>query len=115
MLTNSTVEQLPGGRAVIEVAGSLTLGTSLKVLDSQIQNLLAGDVRDLLVNLAGVDYMDSAGLGLLVHAYGQLNAKQGAMRLTGVQPRIMDLLRMTKLDTFLTIEPGGNGALPPAA
>lgn len=113
MLTNSTVEQLPDGKAVIAVAGSLTLGTSLKLLDSQIQNLLAAsEVRDLHFDLAEVDYVDSAGLGLLVHAYGQLNARQGTMRVTGVRPRIMELLKMTKLDTFLAVEPG---AAPPPA
>lgn len=114
MLTNSTVEQLPDGKAVVVLAGSLTLGSSLKLLDAQIRNLIAGDVHDLLMNLTDVEYVDSAGLGLLVHTYGLLNAKQGTLRVTGVRPYIMDLFRLTKLDSLLSIEENG-GAAPAAA
>lgn len=104
MLSSSTVEQLPGGKAIIVVTGTLTLGTSLKVLDSQIQNLVAGDVKDIQLDLSGVEYADSGGLGLLVHTYGRLNAKQGTLRLTGVRPRVLELIRLTKMDTILVIE-----------
>lgn len=110
MLSTSTVEKLPGGKAVIVVSGSLTLGTSLKLLDSQIQNLIAGDVNDLLLDLSQVEYADSGGLGLLVHTHGRLSAKNGTLRLSGVQPRVMDLIRLTKMDTILTIESTAGGS-----
>jgi anti-sigma B factor antagonist len=86
---------------VITVSGSLTLGTSLKVLDSQIQNLIDGGLLHLVLDISAVDYVDSAGLGLLIHTYGRLNEKKGTIALNGVQPRVADLLRLTKLDTYL--------------
>ena len=105
MLMTSTIEQFPEGKAIIEVSGPLTLGASLKLLDSQIQNYIAGEVRDLLLDISRVEYVDSAGLGMLVHTYGLLKAKQGKLRLKGVQPRVMELLKLTATDTLMTIEP----------
>jgi anti-anti-sigma factor len=110
MLTSSIIEKFPDGKAEIIVAGSLTFGSSLKLLDSQIRNLVAGEVSDLLMDLTKVEYVDSAGLGLLVHTYGLLNAKQGTLRVTGVNPFVMDLLRLTKLDSLLAIEGRGEGS-----
>jgi len=104
MILTSTVEQLSDGKAVIELSGPLSLGTSLKVLDSQIQNLIAGEVSDVLLDLSKVDYADSAGLGMLVHTYGLLKKKQGKLTLKGVQPRVMELLKLTAVDTLMTIE-----------
>jgi anti-anti-sigma factor len=104
MLLETTFEELPDGKAVIVMTGSLTMGTSLKLLDSQVRGLIDGSVRDLTLDLAGVDYADSGGLGLIVHTHGLLQSKQGIMRLTKVRPRVMDLLRITCLDKVITIE-----------
>ena len=101
MLTSSTIEQLPDNGAVITLTGRLSAGSSLKVLDSQIQNMIDGGLLHLVLDISGVDFADSAGLGLLIHTYGRLNEKQGTIKLKGVQPRVAELLRLTKLDTFL--------------
>jgi anti-anti-sigma factor len=113
-MLDSTLEQSPDGKATITLDGSLTLGTSLSFLDSQVRHLLEGDVRDLTLNLASVDYADSGGLGLglLVHMNGLLKSKQGILRLSGVRPRVMDLLRLTALDTMIAID-GASEPLPP--
>jgi anti-sigma B factor antagonist len=102
-MLDTTLEQLPDGKAVIVMTGSLTMGASLKLLDSQIRNLMEGDIQELTLDLSGVDYADSGGLGMLVHANGLMKAKQGILRLSGVRPRVMDLLRLTALDTVISI------------
>jgi anti-sigma B factor antagonist len=103
-MLDSTLEQSPDGKAIITLNGSLTLGTSLSFLDSQVRQLLEGNVRDLTLNLAGVDYADSGGLGLLVRANGVLKAKGGILRLSGVRPRVLELLRLTAIDTVIAID-----------
>jgi anti-sigma B factor antagonist len=103
-MLESTLAQSPDGKATITLNGSLTLGTSLSFLDSQVRQLLGGDIRDLTLNLAGVDYADSGGLGLIVHANGLLKAKGGNFRLSGVRPRVMELLRLTAIDTVIAID-----------
>ena len=105
-MLDTTLEQTPGGKAVMVMKGSLTMGASLKLLDAQVRQLLEGDVRDLTLDLSGVDYADSGGLGMLVHANGLMKAKQGGLRLMGVRPRVMQLLKLTALDTVIPVVDG---------
>ena len=48
----------------------------------------------MVIDLTAVDYVDSAGLGLLMYTYGTLNGNNGALRLCGVAPRVMSLLQL---------------------
>ncbi len=87
--------------AVAAFSGPLTLGTNLKIVDTQMQELIEGGVTRLVIDLGGSAYADSAGLGLLVHTYGLLQEREGRLRLCGVSERIASLLRMTKADGSL--------------
>ena len=89
---------------MVRLSGGLTLGTSLKIADSQIQSAIEGGVTRMVIDLTDVEYVDSAGLGMLMYAYGMLNEKQGSLRLCGVTARVMSLLQMTKTDMFLPID-----------
>ena len=104
MPVNATIEKFAAGPAVVTLAGSMTLGTSLKVADSQIHGLINEGVTKMVIDLTGVDYLDSAGLGMLVFVYGTLNENNGALRLCGVAPRVRTLLKVTQTDTVLTID-----------
>jgi anti-sigma B factor antagonist len=104
MPLSASIENLPEGIAVVRLSGGLTLGTSLKVADTQIHAAIAGGVTRMVIDLTGVEYMDSAGLGMLMYAYGMLNEKKGALRVCGVADRVMSLLKMTKTDSFLSID-----------
>jgi anti-anti-sigma factor len=104
MPLSATIETLPEGIAVVTLSGGLTLGTSLKIADSQIQSAIANGVTRMVIDLTSVEYVDSAGLGMLMYAYGMLNEKQGALRVCGVADRVMSLLKMTKTDSFLPID-----------
>ncbi len=98
------IEKLPEGTAVVTLSGGMTLGTSLKIADSQVHAAIAEGVTRMVIDLTGVEYVDSAGLGMLVYVYGTLQEKQGALRLCGVAPRVLSLLQMTKTDVFLAID-----------
>jgi anti-sigma B factor antagonist len=100
----ATIEKLPEATAVITLSGHLTLGTSLKVADSQINSAISDGVTRMVIDLAAVDYVDSAGLGMLVYTYGALTEKKGVLRLCAVGPRVLSLLKLTKTDTFLAID-----------
>ena len=104
MPLNATIEKLPASTAVVTLSGQMSLGTSLKVADSQIQGLITDGVSKLVIDLTAVDYMDSAGLGLIVYVFGALREKNGSLRICGVAPRLQSLLQLTKTDTFLAID-----------
>ena len=96
---------------MVTLSGGLTLGTSLKIADSQIQACIEDGVTKMVIDLTDVEYVDSAGLGMLMYAYGMLNDKKGSLRLCGVSPRVLSLLQMTKTDTFLPIDPSRDQSL----
>ena len=82
----------------------MTLGSSLKLIDSQINAAIAEGVTHMVIDLTAVDYVDSAGLGMLMYTYGTLNEKSGSLRLCGITPRVMSLLKLTKTDAVLSID-----------
>lgn len=104
MLLNTKIEQIAEKKVVITVEGSMTVGSSLKVLDAQLQNLVTNGVKTVVFDLTDVDFIDSAGLGLLMLARGLLNKSGFMLRLCSPQARVRALLKMTKTDTLLKID-----------
>jgi anti-sigma B factor antagonist len=91
--------------AIVVLSGTLTLGTNLKIVDQQMQSLIEEGIRKVVLDLSKVAYADSAGLGTIVHTYGLLQERGGTLRLGGISERVAALLKMTKTDTFIPIDP----------
>jgi anti-sigma B factor antagonist len=104
MPVEARIELLPGDTAVFTFTGAMIMGQSLKSIEGQLQTALASGIRNMVLDLQGVEYVDSAGLGFLVHTFGQLNERHGSLRLCGVQPRLRAMLHTTKTDTILTLD-----------
>ena len=89
---------------ILDLSGRLTLGEGTVVVRDALQKLLSGGDRKFVINLADVDYIDSAGLGELVTAFTTVRAEGGQVNLLKLTHRIRDLLQITKLitvfDTF---------------
>jgi len=104
MVLDVNINHTAPGTAVVAMSGALTLGTSLLAADTNLQNLIkAGTVR-IVLDLSGVPYIDSAGLGAIVHAYGFAMEHHGKMRLCGINEKVASLLKMTRMDTFLPVD-----------
>jgi anti-sigma B factor antagonist len=95
------IEKLDGNTAVVTVSGPLSLGTKLKVLDAQLQQLASDGVSRMILDLTDCPYMDSSGLGILVYTRALLHNSNGVLRLCGVNDRISTLLKLTKTDALL--------------
>jgi anti-sigma B factor antagonist len=93
--------------AIITVKGDITLNKGGDVLlKDKVQSLIQQGHKNIVIDLGGVAYVDSAGLGQLVHAYATTKNKGGALKLVNVTKKLQDLLVVTKLltvfDTFDT-------------
>ena len=84
---------------ILDLSGRLTLGEGTVVVRDALQKLLAAGDRKFLMNLADVDYVDSAGLSELVTAFTTVRAQGGQVKLLNLTRRIRDLLQITKLLT----------------
>jgi anti-sigma B factor antagonist len=103
MPVDARIELLPGNTAVFTLTGAMTMGTSLRTVDGQLQNALASGILHIVLDLHAVEYADSAGLGLLVHTFGLLNERGGSLRICGIQPRLRAMLHTTRTDTILSL------------
>jgi anti-sigma B factor antagonist len=90
---------------VLDLRGKLTIGEGDELLKERISNLIQQGHRKLLLNLEGVPYVDSAGLGEIVRTYTTVSRQGGKLKLVNLTKRITDLLAITKLLTvFETYE-----------
>ena len=89
---------------ILDLKGKLTIGEGDELLKDKINSLIQQGHRKLVLNLEGVPYVDSAGLGEIVRTYTTVSRQGGNLKLLNLTKRIEDLLSITKLltvfDTF---------------
>ncbi len=98
-------ERSAGHVKVLDLSGQITLTKGDdQLLKDKINSLVHQGHTHILVNLAGVTAMDSAGLGELVGSYTTVTKAGGSLKLVNLTKRLHDLLSITKLltvfDTF---------------
>jgi anti-sigma B factor antagonist len=92
-----------GDIAVVDVSGRITMGDASTALRDSVRELIAAGHLKILLNLSGVAFMDSAGIGELVSGYVSASNKQGTLKLCQLTKRIRDLLQVTRLYNVLPI------------
>ena len=97
-------ERIVNNVTILDLKGKITLGEGDEVLKDKINSLIQQDRKRILLNLAEVPYIDSAGLGEIVRTYTTTSRQGGQLKLLNLTKRITDLLSITKLltvfDTF---------------
>ncbi len=92
-------ERAAGDVIILDLKGKMTLGEGDEILKDKINSLVLQGHKQLVLNLADVPYIDSAGLGEVVRTYTTVKRQGGTMRLLNLTKRIEDLLAITKLLT----------------
>ena len=93
-------QKVTGDVMVVTVNGDITLNQGGDVLlKDKIQSLLQQGHKKLVLDLGGVAYVDSAGLGQLVQIHATTKSNGGAMKMANVTKKLKDLLVVTKLLT----------------
>ena len=92
-------ERQAGSVMILDLAGKLTIGEGDELLKDKINSVLHQGHRNLLLNLAEVPYVDSAGLGQMVSTLHTVYRQGGQLKLLNLTQRIEDLLSITKLLT----------------
>jgi anti-sigma B factor antagonist len=88
---------------VVDAAGRLTLSDSRTQLRDLIHVFTGNGHKKFLLNLAGVDFIDSDGMGELVRCYSVVRQKGGEMKLVHVTRKVQDLLQITRVNTLFEI------------
>ena len=85
-----------GEISVVEVSGKLTSFES-GALRNSIAQLLKEGRKLILLNLSGLVYLDSSGIGDLVHAYMSVIKRGGEMKVVGLSDKVEEILKITQL------------------
>ncbi len=91
------------GVAIIDLDGRITLGEGTGLLRDSVKDALAKGEKNILLNLGGVSYIDSAGLGELVGCSTTVKNAGGTLKLLQLQKKIKDLMQITKLHTIFEV------------
>ena len=97
-LTTRTVQDI----LVVNCDGRIVFGEESAELRDKVKALIAQNNR-IVLNLGGVTYIDSGGLGTLVALYTTAHNAGGAIKLTDLTQRVSDLLQVTKLLTIFEV------------
>ena len=88
---------------ILELQGSLGVGEAASMLRDKLRDLLAANRRNVVLDLGGVSYVDSTGLGAMVVCFTQLQKSGGRLVLLNLKRRQLELLLLTKLSTVFEL------------
>ena len=96
-------ERQAGDVTVLDLDGKVTIGEGTVALRNAIRRLLGEGKNKILLNLGGVGYIDSSGIGELVSSFTAVNKEGGTLKLLNLTQKIQDLLAITKLLTVFDV------------
>ncbi len=96
--------------ALVEVVGHLTI-FEVGALRDAIQSLLKQKRKNILLNLSGLQYLDSSGIGELARIYVSVVKQGGTMKVVGLTAKVEEVLKITHLSQVLQEFPDEQSAL----
>lgn len=105
MLLNLTTRICEPDILVIELAGRITLGRESSHLEDAVVKAVLNGSRKIVMNLAEVHYIDSAGIGIIAFSFGKVTKAGGHFRVAGATGVVKDVFRLTRLDTVIPFSP----------
>jgi len=90
------------GVLIVDCAGRLVFGEESASLRDTVKTLII-DKKRLVLNLSGIVFIDSGGLGTLVALYTTAHHNNGQIKLANLTKRVVDLLYLTKLVTVFEV------------
>ncbi len=92
-----------GDVTVVDITGRIALGEESAAVRELVMNLLSEGHTKILLNLSGVGYIDSSGLGMLVSSVASVRKAGGEMKLVNLTDKVDDLMEVTRLYTVFDI------------
>ena len=84
---------------VLDIEGRIVLGDESNSFREKVKALLAAGKKKVILNLAQVSYIDSAGLGTLVSTFHSAKSQGATLKLVNLGAKFKEVLQVTKLMT----------------
>jgi anti-sigma B factor antagonist len=105
MMLNTEVSRFDDGVVGISCYGRFTMGTRLSETEGLINSLIENGTRKLVLDLTNVDFVDSAGLGIIMRTLGEIEQRGGKFRIAGPTAQVRRLFEMTHTLPILSVDP----------
>jgi anti-sigma B factor antagonist len=99
-----------GETAVLSLAGDVDVASTQQVKDAALK-LMSQGARNLVMDVSDTEYLDSAGLGMMVGLLKRVKERGGAMAVAGAKGRVKYVFEITHLDLVLTLSEDVRAAL----
>ncbi|MCB0290418.1 MAG: STAS domain-containing protein [Calditrichaeota bacterium] len=98
-------EKMEGDIAVLTVSGNMMGGPDSTVLHDKVKSLINDGLKRVVIDIKGVKWMNSSGLGILMACLSSLQSADGQLKLSSVTDKVKSVLMITKLiELFETYE-----------
>jgi anti-sigma B factor antagonist len=102
-MVETKTEQI-GDVTVVVMTGRLHLGNSLSYAENAINRLIDSGLRKLVIDVAGLDHIDSSGLGMLIFCGGRMEQSGGRMRVAGASASVARVFQIAHADRVLQFD-----------
>ncbi len=97
------VERKIGDIVVVELLGKLAMGRESQRIETLVERLAQEACRKVIFDMTGIEYIDSAGIGLLALAAGKLKEAGGRFAVVAPEGRVRQFLTMTQMTAIVTV------------
>lgn len=97
-----TEARIVGGVAVLAPHGKLMGGTDTDELDTRLSELLGHGAKHVILDLGDTRWINSAGLGLLIHQWKAFNEAGAELRLANLTKKALDVLVISRLSSVFS-------------
>jgi anti-sigma B factor antagonist len=98
-MTDRTVD----GIDVVDLEGRIVLGEESNAMRERVKSLLTQGKKNIVLNMANVTYIDSAGLGTLVASFHSAKSQGATLKLANLGSKFREVLQVTKLLTVFEV------------
>jgi anti-anti-sigma factor len=105
MLLNIVEREMAPDITVIELTGRLALGRESQRVETLVEDLVKKGSRRVIFDMSAVDYIDSAGVGMVALASGKLREAGGSLAIVAIEGRVLQLLNLTQMQNIVRVCP----------
>jgi anti-sigma B factor antagonist len=103
-MPGSKIRQVEPDLTVVELTGHLNLGNELMSLEAAVKRAIQEGARKLVIDVTRLEYIDSAGIGMLVACNGQIDRAGGKMRVAGAQGTVAKSFEVVHMDRIMSLD-----------
>ena len=104
MVTETKTRTIEPDITVLEISGTLHLGNTLIRTETAVKRMVEDGVRRLIVDLSGLNYIDSAGIGMLIGCAGAMDQAGGKMRIAGARGAVAKSFDVVKISKVVPLD-----------